>query len=230
MESGIGKYHLQSKSLFASLKSDDLRRINSKLQRKELLKGEYLFREGSFPKGIYLVKKGKIKIFQTNVDGKQNIVSIYKKGDYFGYRPLLAEDKQPVSAVAITSAVLSFLPREEFFFQLSRSPEFAKSLLVNLSKEFSVWINKTTLFSQYSVKERTAVSLLILGEVYKKSEDEKQTTISLNRDDFAAFVGTAKETLVRMLRSFKDAGIISSKGTKISVLKPEKLKEVVSGI
>lgn len=230
MEFDIGKYHLQSKSLFASLKQDSLRRINSKLQRKELGKGEYLFREGSLPRGIYLVKKGKIKIFQTNADGKQNIVFIYRRGDYFGYRPLLAEEVQPVSAVAISTSVLSFLHREEFYYQLSRSPEFAKSLLVNLSKEFSVWINKTTLFAQYSVKARTAVSLLILKEVFKRSEDEENMVINLSRDDFAAFVGTAKETLVRMLRNFKDAGIISSKGAKILLLQPEKLKEFVSAM
>lgn len=230
MDFDISKYHLYSTSLFASLDRSELKRINTRLLSKEYEPGEFLFREGSYPKGIYLVRKGKIKIFQANADGKQHIISIYKRGDYFGYRPLLAEENQPVSAVAINPVLVHFLPREEFFYQLNRSPAFAKSLLVNLSKEFSVWINKTTLFSQYSVRARTAISLLILLEVFKRSDDDQSMLINLGRDDFAAFVGTAKETLVRMLRHFKDEGILISRGTKIQVLNPDKLKDYISGM
>ncbi len=230
MEFEIDKYHLRTTELFESLNPDNLARIKSKLVRKEYEAGEYLFREKSYPKGIYLVRKGKIKIFQTNAEGRQSIVTIYKKGDYFGHRPLLAEEENPVSAVAITSSVLSFLNREEFFYQLDRSPEFSKSLLQNLSKEFSIWVNKSTVFAQYGVKARTALSLLILSEIYQREENQKNVVININRDDFAAFVGTAKETLVRMLRLFKDEGIIKSSGSKITVLKPRALLNIIEAM
>jgi CRP-like cAMP-binding protein len=109
---------------------------------------------------------------------------------------------------------------------LERSDTLAKKLLVNLSKEFSVWINKATLFSQYKVKERVALSLLILDKVYSK-DGSKKAVISINRDDFASYVGTAKETLVRMLRYFKDEGIIASSRTNITILKPRLLMNMV---
>jgi len=225
----IEKYHLKSSSLFDFLSNEETELVKSRITRKEYLKGEYLFKQGNYSKGIYIIRKGKVKIFQTNSDGKQSIVYIYKKRDFFGYRPLLADEPHPVSAVAMDNTIVSFIPAELSLQLLTNSSSLAKKLLINLSKEFSVWINKTTIFSQYGVKERVALSLLILNKVYQRSdEDIRSVSISINRDDFASFVGTAKETLVRTLRIFKDEKIISSKGTKITILKPRTLLNMVS--
>ncbi len=229
MEFNIEKYHLKSSSLFDNLTKEELLFVKGKLVRKEYLKGEVLFKEKSFSKGIYILRKGKIKIFQTNHDGKQSIVYIYKKGDFFGYRPLLAEEPNPVTAMALDNCVISFIAKDVFLNVLAKSPTLAKSLAVTLSKEFSVWINKMTIFSQYGVKERVALSLLILNQVYRRSEGEtKSALITINRDDFSGFVGTAKETLVRMLRIFKDEKIIETRGTKIVILNPTALLNIVS--
>lgn len=231
MEFNIEKYHLKSSSLFDFLNKDEALLVKSKMLRKEFLKGEYLFKEKSFSKGIYVIRKGKVKIFQTNSEGKQSIVYIYKKGDYFGYRPLLAEEPHPVSAMAMDNVVVSFIPRELFYSIITKSSHLARKLLSVLSKEFSVWINKMTIFSQYAVKERVALSLLILSKVYQRdNENIKAIKIAIGRDDFAGFVGTAKETLVRMLRTFKDQNIITTKGTKIIILKQKQLIEMLSEI
>jgi len=229
MESYVDKYHLKSSSLFDFLSSDQSRLVKAKLIRKEYEKGEYLFKEKSYSRGVYIVRKGKVKIFQTNSDGKQTIVYIYKKGDFFGYRPLLANEPNPVAAVAMDNVVISFIPKEVFLSVLDGSATLAKKLLISLSKEFSVWIDKMTIFSQYGVKKRVALSLLILNRVYQKNdEDVTEVSISINRNDFAGFVGTAKETLVRMLRTFKDEKIIVTKGTKIIILKPRTLLNIVA--
>lgn len=231
MDFNLEKYHLKSSSLFDFLTPQETLLIKKRLSRKEYDKGEYLFRERSFSKGVYIVKKGKVKIFQTNSEGKQSVVYIYKKGEFFGYRPLLANEPHPVSAVAMDNVVVSFIPHDIFLTTLETSQNLARRLLTNLTKEFSVWINKLTVFSQYAVKERVALSLLILGKVYQIHDDKNKTVIiSISRDDFASFVGTAKETLVRMLRFFKDERIIETKGTKIIILKYRTLLGMVSNL
>lgn len=225
----IENYHLKSSSLFDFLTNDEVKLVKDKMIRKEFLKGEYLFKERSFSRGIYIVRKGKVKIFQTNNEGKQSIVYIYRKGDYFGYRPILANEPHPVSAVAMDNTVVSFIPKELFVSLIVKSTSLATELLHTLSKEFSVWINKMTVFSQYGVKERVALSLLILNKVYQLQEEKsKPVLIAINREDFAGFVGTAKETLVRMLRTFKDEKIITTKGTKIVILRPKVLLNMVA--
>ncbi|MBA3680381.1 MAG: Crp/Fnr family transcriptional regulator [Bacteroidetes bacterium] len=218
----LENYHLKSSSFSDALSSKELSYFKEKAERIEFKKKHILFKEGSFSKGVYIVRKGKIKIYKSNPNGAESIVYIYKKGDYFGYRPLLAEDPNPVSAAAIDNTVVSYLPKEAFLSLFNRSDTLAKKIVITLSQEFSVWINKMTVFTQFSVKERIALSLLILSKVYQNNA-EKKVIISINRDDFASFVGTAKESLVRNLRHFKDEKIISTQGTKIVVMKPDQL-------
>lgn len=231
MEIQLEKYHLKSSSFFDFLSAQDAKQIKKSLTRKEYAKGDTLFEEDSFPLGVYIIRKGKVKIFQLNQDGKQSIVYIYRKGDYFGYRPLLAGQQHPVSAIAMDNVVVSFISKDIFLNMIDKSGAFAKKLLINMAKEFSVWVNKITTFSQRGVKERVALSLLILNWIYRRDEhSEKTSTISINRDDFAGFVGTAKETLVRTLRHFKDEKIIATKGTKIQIINYSALLEMVNAI
>lgn len=196
--------------------------------RKEYRKGQALFKEGFYSKGVYILRKGKVKLYQTERNGKNNVVYIYKKGDYFGYRPLLCEEPHPATASAIDHVVVFFLPESVFFSLIKSSDTLARQLLVNLSHEFTVWINKLTLFTQYSVKERVALTLLILS-ADAADKGEKKVLISINREDLAGFAATTKETLVRMLRVLKDNKIITTKGTKIQVLKRNELFKMISG-
>jgi CRP-like cAMP-binding protein len=226
MNLNIDQYHLKSHSFFDFLNEEETEFVNRNSTRLEFKEKQVLFREYSHSKGVYIIRKGKVKIYKSNPDGKDSIVYIYRKGDYFGYRPLLANEPHPTSAAAIDNVVVTFVPVNVFNELLERSPLFAKNLLTSLSKEFSVWINKVSVFSHHTVKERVALSLLILGRVYRR-DNSKTTTISLNRDDFAGYVGTAKETLVRMLRVFKDEKIIETKSTKITLLKPKALEKIL---
>lgn len=219
----LENYLLKSSSFYDALNAREQLFLKGKMTRVEYKKGQMLFKEGSHSRGIYIVRKGKIKIFKSNPQGAQSIVYIYKKGDYFGYRPLLAEAPQPVSAMAIDNVVVSYITKEVFLSLFNKSDSLAKKIVLTLSREFSVWINKMTVFTEYSVKERVALSLLILNKVYQ-IDDEAKVIISINRDDFASFVGTAKESLVRTLRHFKDEKIISTQSTKIVVLKPKALE------
>src|SRR5688572_7264781 len=104
----IENYHLKSTSFLDSLNTKEKIFIKGKIIRLEFKKRQMLFKEGTNSKGIYIVRKGKVKIFKTNPQGNQSIVYIYKKGDYFGYRPLLAQDPQPVSAVAMDNVVVGY--------------------------------------------------------------------------------------------------------------------------
>jgi CRP-like cAMP-binding protein len=196
------------------------------MRRIEYRKKQVIFKEDSSAKGLYIIRKGKVKIYKTNPDGKESIIGIYRKGDYVGYRSLLANGHNSVSAAAIENVVVSFIPNTIFKEVLEKSPRLAHELLFNLSKEFSVWINRTSAFTYYPVRERVALTLLILSRIYENGD--KSVIISLNRDDLAGYVGTAKETLVRMLRVFKDEKIISTRGTKIIILKPKALERFVT--
>jgi CRP-like cAMP-binding protein len=223
----ITKYHFSTGSILEGLPKEEFRQIRESMQRLEIKKERIVFAEGSFSKGVYVLRKGKIKIYQVNKDGKEQIAYIYGRGEIMGYRPLLCNERHPVSAATLEDCVLSFIPQKIFLNVLYASPELSRHLLVNLSHEFSVWINKITVFAQQPVSARVALSLLILNEKYRKHGNEmRNVTINLSRENLANFAGTTIESLVRMLRSMKDDKIIETKGRMITILKPAALEEI----
>lgn len=90
--------------------------------------------------------------------------------------------------------------------------------------ELGIMEEKLALIAQKSVRERLAATIIMLKETYgMEGEGSDVIDIALSREDLANIVGTATETVIRLLSEFKSDGMIGLKGKKISVLNPEKL-------
>lgn len=223
----IEKYHFSRESILHGLPEKESMLLKEVMVHRKLKKGVLIFREGNWPKGVYFIEKGKVKIYQTNSEGKEQILFIYSKGESFGYRPLLSGEPNPVSAKTLEDSVLEFIPGNAFIKALNRSSVLPNKLLRALSREYTVWANQVSSFAQRGVRERVALCLLILSEQYKKeTRTDVPVEIPISRDDLANYVGSTKETVVRMLRHFKNEKIILTKGRKIIILKPKELEKV----
>lgn len=223
----IARYHFSGVPILKSLPAADLKWLLANSKERRVKKNHELFREGTYPNRVFILKKGKVKIFQTTAEGSEQIVYIYEPGDIFGYRPMLCNERHPVTAIALEESTLLFIPRARFQELLERSTKMAQLLLRNLSSEFSVWVNYITTFAQYSVKERLALSLLLLAEKYKRSKHSSQSEIMLSRKDLASFSGTSIETLSRMLAKWKAEKIIITRGRKIIIKNAARLSELI---
>jgi CRP-like cAMP-binding protein len=221
----ISSYYFITGNLLEGLPEEHSQQLKASMVRLERKKGEVIFKKDAFPTGVYILRKGKVKVYQSNQSGKSQILNIFKKGEYFGYKPILCDDRNPVSAEVMEDAVLSFIPKAVFLKTLDESPQLSRKLLVTLACEFSVWVNTATAFAQQSARERFALVLLILNEKFRDKDKDKHEPVELNlsREDLASYVGTAVETLVRIIRELKDAKIIHVKGRKIKIMNTAKL-------
>jgi CRP/FNR family transcriptional regulator len=83
---------------------------------------------------------------------------------------------------------------------------------------------KMTQLAQQSVRQRLALTLLMLKDTYGLEQQESgEVEINLSREDLANIVGTATESLIRLLNDFKREGFIETAGRKIRVLQPKSL-------
>lgn len=217
MDRRISKYFFAIKPLFETLPDHESKVLRSQLRQEKVRKGKELFQEGTYPKGVYILKKGKVKIYQNKQNGGEQIIYIYVPGEMFGYRPLLCGERHPTSAKTIEECSLYFLPSKIFLEALRKSTFLSNILLQNLSLEFAVLVNRIAAFGQRPVKERLALSLLILQERYRKP-GVTYPEILLSRADLAAFVGTTIETIARILTKFKTEKIIKVSGRKIVIM------------
>ncbi|MDQ1296027.1 MAG: family transcriptional regulator, cyclic receptor protein [Bacteroidota bacterium] len=175
-----------------------------------------MYIQGSYPNGIYVLKKGMLKVFQANYDGSIQILFLYAPGETFGYRPILSNEYQPVSVAALEDCELDFLERNIFIDIQKKSHVLTNQLLVSLSHEFTVLTNRMNVFAQRGIKERLALALLILNEKFKTGQ-QLIAEIRLTRTDLANFVGTSLENLIRTINYFKEKNLIKVKGKSIYI-------------
>lgn len=178
-------------------------------------KGSSFFHEGSRPNGVFFIHRGKVKIYKHG-DGREQIIKIAKEGELLGYRALLAEERFPVSAKTLEDCHLCFIPKHEFLETVQRSPAFAQKMLKEACRELDVMTEVLTHMAQKTVRERLALTLALLSEIYAEPT-QKEGIINLKREDLAGLVGTATETLIRLLHEFKDEQLIAVEGRKIII-------------
>lgn len=219
----ISQYYFNSISVFDSLPKKDLILFKSNMRLHRVKKGKELFKEGSYPKVIYIIKRGMVKLFQQDQDGSEKIVYIYTPGEMFGYRPSLCDEKHPATAITMEDGAVYSLPVENFQAVLAESAALSNILLKNLSHEFTVLVNRIGAFAQKSAKERTALSILILREKFRKPGSRNHGDIIMSRKDLAAFVGTTIETLARIVTQFKKDRVIMTYSKRIIVLNEKAL-------
>jgi CRP/FNR family transcriptional regulator len=100
---------------------------------------------------------------------------------------------------------------------MDSNPVLRNGIIKELSLELADRADFITNMAQKSVRERLAFTMLILMDVFD------QEPINLSREDLANFVGTATETLIRLLKDFKEEGIIEVQTRKIKVLDKQRL-------
>jgi CRP/FNR family transcriptional regulator len=215
--------HLKD-SLFNGLEPEDLNRVNMHKTCVHYKKGQNIFYEGTRPMGLYCMNAGKVKVFKNNVQGKEYIIYIAKPGDFLGYRALLSEEYYGASATVLEDAKICFIPREHFFEVLQKNPAFMRRVVKAICHEMGIMEEKMAELAHKSVRERLAANLVMLKETYgMEGEGSELIDLALSREDLASIVGTATETVIRLLSEFKNDGLISFEGKKIRVLDAKKL-------
>ena len=225
----IDKWDFKTESILADLPPEDYALLTAHQIEHVYKKGEIIFREGSYPTGIYYLVNGKAKKYKIDSAGKEQIIYVANTGELIGYHAILSEDRYPDSAATLEESTISFIPKESFLNALEQSDTLSKRLLKTISHEFAVLVNSLTLFAQRSVRERLALQLVVMREKYKNNfQPGMPVEINMSRDDLASLVGTVRENVVRILTEFKQEGILQTKGRKIIVTNVNKLVEIAN--
>lgn len=185
-------------------------------------KKQYVYAEGDEPTRLYFLKTGRIKTFKTNADGKELITGLYQDGDFFGYVSLLEDADHADSAVALEDSELIYIPRDDFRTLLSRNQRVAGEFIKLLANRVDEREKQLLGMAYSSLRRRVADTLLRLHR--QMSEQGLKPAIQLSRDDLAAMVGTATESLIRTLSEFRQDGLIDLSDGSIRILNPEGLR------
>lgn len=215
--------------VFKHLSKDEKEQMENKKHCSVYKKGEILYHEGNRINGIYVIEKGILKIFKTGVDEKPQIVAFARKGDIMGYRSVLSNEYACTSVEALEDSNICFIPSDLIFSLVKGNSDFALSLIQLTCKELDQANSLITDLAQKSVKERLAEVILMLHDTFS-TDDEGYIQINLTREDLSSIVGTATESVIRILSEIKNEKLIELKGKKIKVLDYKRLKLISDSI
>lgn len=214
----IEKWSYESSSVLADLPKEEMRLLFLNVTEDTYNKGQIIFREGTHPSGIFFIKQGKVKKYKIDKKGREQIIYVANTGELIGYHALLADERYPDAAATLEDSKIVFIPKHDFLQVLNSSKFLSQRLLKTLSHEFSVFANSLALFAQRSVTERLAMQLVLMREKYKENfVPGMEVEINMSREDLANLVGTARENIIRILKDFKERGILETRGRKIII-------------
>lgn len=204
-------------SLFGSFCGDEVGGLDTTKSCSYFKKNQPLFIEGSSPRGVYCINEGKVKIFARGEEGKEQIIHLASAGDVVGFRAMFSGEPYKVSATTLEESNICFIGKTDFLSMVDSNPTLRNGIMKELSRELAERATFITNMAQKSVRERLAFSLLVLNDIYKEE------MINLSREDMANFVGTATETLIRLLKDFKEENLIRTHARKVEILDKEGL-------
>lgn len=223
----IKKFDFESNKILSSLNSNEKALFFKNAEALKFSKKKLIFYDGGIPTGVFIIKSGRAKIYKIGLDGKPQIFYIYKAGDLMGYHALLCNEKYEDSCEALENCELLFLSKPQFEILLEEIPKLKLLLIQNMSHEFGVMVNTITVLAQKPLRERLAINLLILQERYQDA-DSGMNEIKLPREDLANLIGTARESLGRLLKEFIEAGLIRTNKRAIEILNERAIQNIAS--
>ncbi|MBT3933214.1 MAG: Crp/Fnr family transcriptional regulator, partial [Bacteroidetes bacterium] len=203
---------------FNILSDEDLRDLSIEKTCTLYKRNQTIYHEGTSPNGLYCVNSGKIKKFRNGENGKEQIIQFIAPGQLFGIKAVIEGSKYTTTTTAIEDSLVCFINNRKIFHLIMKYPNLTNYMLISLSRMLEEAETRMASIALKTVRQRVAESLLILVNTYKSDDSNTQFELRISREDLANSVGSATETVIRILKEFKEARLISINGRSIIVL------------
>ena len=186
-------------------------------------KGDIIYEEGNNSNYIYLIRKGVVKNFKFDNDGKELTTNLYQEDELFGYTSFTQNIPYQESATAIKDTELVGVSKQELKDVLDNNHKITLELIQLLTDNLSGARDQLLDMAYSSVNKKTASTILKFAE---KLNNKSGEAIRISRNDLASVAGIATETLIRTLSSFKKDGLIEIEARNIKILDIQRLQQI----
>ncbi|MDF1617625.1 Crp/Fnr family transcriptional regulator, partial [Petrocella sp. FN5] len=213
-------WYLSQIKLFNHLTKDDMGQINNMTHMSTIPKNTIVQTPFSQPKGLYLVKEGKLRLYNLNSEGKQYTIGIIGHGNTFGNTSLFSLGTQNIYIETLEDTLIClFDPKQLEDYLLSR-PQLLMNILGHLSQKIEEQNKMLEQLALYDIKQRTLYWLRKLANDFGLDTGEYITIdLPLSHQELANMIGSTRESVSLILSELSQEGIILSGRLKISISK-----------
>ncbi|MGR8934566.1 MAG: Crp/Fnr family transcriptional regulator [Gammaproteobacteria bacterium] len=205
---------LENIALFAFLSPEAREKLASGTHTLSFSRGSLLVSQGEISDSLYMVLSGKLKVFNSNEDGREVLLNYLGPGDAFGELALLDGEPRSASVMSMENSRVALLSRQFFLQCLRQNPDIAFELLQLLSKRIRNLTDRVSDLALLDVYGRIANTLTSLAET---QEDGRLMTGMVTHQELSSMVGASREMVTRILNDLKRGGYIATENHRIVI-------------
>jgi CRP-like cAMP-binding protein len=209
---------LEKTSLLTSLSRTEIRMLAARTVRKHFKSGELLFSEDEPCRGLHIIARGKVRIFKTSINGREQVLAINQAGESVAELPVFDGGRFPASAIAIEDVEIAFIARSDFQAFCMEHPAVALKMLAVVGARLRRLVGIIEELSFTTIRQRLISLLLRLAET-----DGKQTAqgiefhLPVSHLELASRLGTVRELVSRNLMRLQAEGLLDVDARQIVV-------------
>jgi len=200
----------------------ELERLTESRIHRIMRKKEVIYMDGQSPSDIFFIRRGMVKTYKINKDGKELITGFHRPGSVIGHLSILQNGPYNENAEVVAEAEIGFISKQDFLITLYNNHEVSSKIIQLLAGQLHEAENRLLGIAYDSVRQKVAQALIKVSKTY--SDGVKPIRIA--RRDLSGLIGTATESLNRTLADFKDEGLINIQPEGISILNSMKLERM----
>lgn len=214
----------------SGLQAEDFSRLDHVIKSsRRLKKGEYLFHVGEPFSSLYAIRTGFFKTSVNTHDGRDQVTGFFMSGELMGMNGI-SSGMYTNDAVALEDSEVCELPFDNLEQINHTIPELSTHFFRLLSREIVRNQNVMLLLGNMRAEERLASFLLNLSQrLAARGFAANDFILRMSREEIGSYLGLKLETVSRTLSRFNQDGLISVEHKHIRILRPDLLKELVSG-
>jgi CRP-like cAMP-binding protein len=189
-------------------------------------KNDIIHQDGDESQYVWMLIKGKVRIYKEGIGQRQQIIRLLKPYDIFGYRACTVNEPYNSSASAVETCIVYRLDREHFNTLIQANGALCYQVMLMMAKDLAFSEIQTVNLTQKHIRGRLAESLLLLIKNYGYEEDGNTLAMLLPREDLANMSNMTTSNAIRTLSQFSQEGLIGIDGRHIKILDEKALEKI----
>jgi CRP-like cAMP-binding protein len=211
---------LRELPLFRGASEEALRAVALRSVYRSYPRDTMIFRRGEACRGLFVVIEGRVQVYRSRRDGREQTLHSQGPGQALGEVPLFDGGTYPASARAVEESRLLYLSIDDFQWLYRMHPELADSIIRELGRRLRRMVGLVEKISLRDVPARVALTLLEhaeSAEIVAAPEAGAQFDLRRTHDQLATELATTRESISRALNRLEREGVIRRQGSRVIV-------------
>ncbi|MFZ3209108.1 MAG: Crp/Fnr family transcriptional regulator [Geobacteraceae bacterium] len=205
--------------LFAELDDAETEQIEHIIIKKKFSRDQIVLFEEDTARYMYIVYAGKVRVVKQSREGREQIIAMHKKYDYFGEMSLLDGRTAPATVIAHEASVIGLISKDDFEQHLISNLRIRNKIIDLLCAQLRDSWAMIKILSFDNAEQRVIAVFARMKELYGVADDRGWIiNFKLTHHQIANYASLTRETVTRMLKKLETDGVIQVQENRLILL------------